>query len=54
MSDRYPLEGWVSLMSERHSFDRERQCCACGFGYWSPTHVAIMSYREAVERAGRA
>ena len=46
----YPLEGLVSLFSEKHEAEADGGC-ACGFVAWSLPHVAIMAYREAVDWA---
>lgn len=51
MSERYPLEGLVSLMAAKHLPDKDRGGCICGFCAWSVDHVAIMAYRDAVDRA---
>lgn len=50
-----PIEGLISEASGRHHYDSERQCCACGFCVWTPEHIAIMAYREALAswQAGR-
>lgn len=49
----YPLEGWIALKSGDHQADVIRGGCTCGFAIWSPEHVAIMAYREAVDCAPR-
>lgn len=51
MSDRYPLEGWVAMMADKHRLEPNGFGCTCGFCVWSGEHVAIMAYREAVDRA---
>ena len=50
----YPLEGWVALKADDHQADVIRGGCICGFAVWSPGHVAIMAYRDAVDSAPRA
>lgn len=45
----YPLEGWIALKAEDHQADTIRGGCKCGFAVWSPAHVAIMAYRDAVD-----
>lgn len=46
---RYPLEPWIAFRAQDHVYDPARQCCSCGFGVWSPEHVAVMAYRDAVD-----
>jgi hypothetical protein len=36
-------------MADRHRPDEKRGGCVCGFCAWSPEHVAIMAYRDAVD-----
>ena len=47
MNDRYPLEGLIALHADKHRAEESGMGCTCGFGVWSPEHVAIMAYREA-------
>lgn len=48
---RYPLEGWIAVKVDDHQADVIRGGCMCGFAVWSPDHVAIMAYRDAVDCA---
>jgi hypothetical protein len=43
---RGQLEAAVQGEAERHHYDPERFCCSCGFGYWSPEHVAVSVIRD--------
>lgn len=45
----YPLEGLIQVFAALHRYDEDRLCCTCGFCAWSPTHVAVMAYREAAD-----
>jgi len=44
------LDGYIIGAAEKHREDTKRGGCTCGFCAWSPEHVAIMSYLEAVGR----
>lgn len=44
------LDGYIIGAAENHREDTKRGGCTCGFCAWSPEHVAIMSYLEAVGR----
>lgn len=55
-TERPPGSGYVLVRFDRyqrtgHLHDPARQCCTCGFGYWSAEHVAVMAYREAADTA---
>ena len=53
MAEKYPLEVAIITASQRHVPDQTRIGCSCGFCAWSPEHVAIMAYREAMDAEGR-
>lgn len=44
------LDGEIIGEAMKHREDTDRGGCTCGFCAWSPEHVAIMAYREAVGR----
>jgi hypothetical protein len=50
VADLRSLDGWVIGAADKHREDTKRGGCTCGFCAWSPEHVAIMSYLEAVGR----
>lgn len=52
MIDRYPLEGALLMFADDHVLEERGFGCTCGFCVWSPQHVAVMAYRDAVDRFG--